>query len=214
MHESIVMMPNSYFVNDYRHLYPRPLAEARDEDGQVGCGTGARCFTGADGEAHRGAVLANFGQMYKIQPGLFVRWCRALRASTNASLWLLKFPKQAAPMVAANFAKRLPAHQLVLSDLLPMDRHLSVKSLATLALDTLHFNGHTTAADTLWAGVPMLSLPGDRMPVCECSSRADGFLCFAGSCDNDTSVVSISRLTPTYLRMMQACDRVIIVHHY
>lgn len=165
MHETIAMMPHSYFVNDYRHLYPRPLAEARDEDGLVGCGSRPRCFTGADGKPHRGAILANFGQMYKIQPELFVRWCGALRTSANASLWLLKFPTQAAPMVAANFQRRLPAHQLVLSELLPMDRHLSVKSLATLALDTLNFNGHTTATDTLWAGVPMISLPGDRMQV-------------------------------------------------
>jgi len=165
MHEGIAMMPNSYFVNDYRHLYPRPLAAARDEDGQVGCAAADRCFTGADGTPHHGAVLANFGQMYKIQPELFVKWCGALRASENASLWLLRFPVQAAAMVAANFAKRLPSHQLVLSDLLPMDKHLSIKGLATLALDTLNFNGHTTATDTLWAGVPMVSLPGDRMPV-------------------------------------------------
>jgi predicted O-linked N-acetylglucosamine transferase (SPINDLY family) len=44
-----------------------------------------------------------------------------------------------------------------------MERHLAVKALATLALDTLNFNGHTTASDTLWAGVPLLTLPGDRM---------------------------------------------------
>ena len=26
-----------------------------------------------------GAILANFGQMYKIQPELLMRWCRTLR---------------------------------------------------------------------------------------------------------------------------------------
>ena len=26
-----------------------------------------------------GAILANFGQMYKIQPELLMRWCRSLR---------------------------------------------------------------------------------------------------------------------------------------
>jgi len=41
--------------------------------------------------------------------------------------------------------------------------HVSAKSLADVALDTLPYNGHTTAADTLWAGVPLITLPGDRM---------------------------------------------------
>ena len=158
-------MPHSYFVNDYRHLYPRPLPVASDERAEVSCGQ-PRCFTDAHGRPHRGAVLANFGQMYKIQPELFVTWCKVLRGQANASLWLLKFPQQAAPMMQAHFTKRVGAslaHQLVLSDLLPMEQHLSVKALATLALDTLNFNGHTTASDTLWAGVPLLTLPGDRM---------------------------------------------------
>jgi predicted O-linked N-acetylglucosamine transferase (SPINDLY family) len=164
--ERFLLMPHSYFVNDYRHLHPRPLARAADDEGQAGCGR-ARCFTDAAGAPHGGAVLANFGQMYKIQPDLFLAWCRALRAHANASLWLLKFPEQAAPLMADNFARRCSrrAHQLVLSDLLPLDRHLAVKAMASLALDTRNFNGHTTSADTLWAGVPVLSLPGDRMPV-------------------------------------------------
>ena len=33
-----------------------------------------------EGEAgNAGAILANFGQMYKIQPELLMRWCRTLR---------------------------------------------------------------------------------------------------------------------------------------
>jgi len=132
----------------------------------VRCGRRRHCFTDAQGVPHNGAILANFGQMYKIQPHLFALWCNALRGQPNASLWLLKFPAAAAPMVQAHFAKRrMPAHQLVLSELLPMDEHLTVKSLATLALDTLAFNGHTTGSDTLFAGVPLVSIPGDAMPA-------------------------------------------------
>jgi protein O-GlcNAc transferase len=125
MYEGELMMPHSYFVNDYPHLYPRPLAPARDSEGQAGCGRPS-CFTDSTQTPHQGAVLANFGQMYKIQPELFLSWCRAIRGGANASLWLLKFPKQAAPMIAAHFSKRCGfRHQLVLSELLPMDRHLS-----------------------------------------------------------------------------------------
>jgi len=62
LYEGQLMMPNSYFVNDYRHRHPRPLAAARDDDAQVACGR-QRCFTDADDAPHGGAVLANFGQV-------------------------------------------------------------------------------------------------------------------------------------------------------
>ena len=61
--------------------------------------------------------------------------CAALAAHSNASLWLLRFPEagQGARLLEVNFARRCSGfgHQLVLSDLLPMARHLSVMALAT-----------------------------------------------------------------------------------
>ena len=33
-------------------------------------------------------------------------------------------------------------------------------------LDSLHYNAHTTATDALWAGVPIVTLPGACTP-CE-----------------------------------------------
>jgi predicted O-linked N-acetylglucosamine transferase (SPINDLY family) len=38
--------------------------------------------------------------------------------------------------------------------------HLSRLRLADLCLDTLPYNAHTTASDALWAGLPVLTLPG------------------------------------------------------
>jgi predicted O-linked N-acetylglucosamine transferase (SPINDLY family) len=38
--------------------------------------------------------------------------------------------------------------------------HLARLRLADLFLDTLYYNAHTTAADALWAGVPVLTCPG------------------------------------------------------
>ena len=40
---------------------------------------------------------------------------------------------------------------------------MSVKSAAALYLDTLPFNGHSTAAEALWDALPVLTLPGTRM---------------------------------------------------
>ena len=39
--------------------------------------------------------------------------------------------------------------------------HLARLSLADLFLDTRPYNAHSSAADALWAGVPLLTLPGN-----------------------------------------------------
>ena len=48
-------------------------------------------------------------------------------------------------------------------DLLP-DRHLARMQLADLFLDGLPYNAHTTGSDTLWAGVPLITLRGATFP--------------------------------------------------
>jgi predicted O-linked N-acetylglucosamine transferase (SPINDLY family) len=39
--------------------------------------------------------------------------------------------------------------------------HLARHRLADLFLDTFHYNAHTTASDALWAGLPVVTCPGD-----------------------------------------------------
>jgi hypothetical protein len=53
----------------------------------------------------------------------------------------------------------------VLSGLLPIDTHVAIKALADVALDTAMFNGHTTAADTLWTGTHLLLAPPAGMQL-------------------------------------------------
>ena len=45
---------------------------------------------------------------------------------------------------------------------LPMQEHLETLAQADLALDTFPYNGHATTCDCLWAGVPVVTLRGDR----------------------------------------------------
>jgi predicted O-linked N-acetylglucosamine transferase (SPINDLY family) len=51
--------------------------------------------------------------------------------------------------------------RLVFAAKVPLiEDHLARVGLADLFVDTLHYNAHSTAADALWAGVPVLTCPG------------------------------------------------------
>ena len=145
-----MLLPHSYFVNDHRQLYPRPFSQTptRREHGLP----------------EKGVIFGNFGQLYKVEPKLFDVWAEIVKRTPNASMWLLKFPKEAVPRLEQQArARGLTADQMVLSSLLPIDAHLAIKALADIALDTAMFNGHTTGADTLWTGTPLVSLSGEQM---------------------------------------------------
>ncbi|MBU3578034.1 tetratricopeptide repeat protein [Polynucleobacter sp. UK-Kesae-W10] len=110
-----------------------------------------------------GFVFASFNNAYKITPAIFSVWMDLLKQVPNSVLWLSKPSDSAALHLRTQalshgidpehiiFAKRVPAR---------VD-HLSRLRLADLFLDTMYFNAHTTAADALWAGVPVLTIQGD-----------------------------------------------------
>ena len=88
-------------------------------------------------------------------------------------MWMLKFPTDDG---ALHLAEEAAAHglgpeRIIATELLPQESHLTSKSVAHLYLDTFVYNGHTTSADALWAGVPMLTMPGPK----QISRTAAGF---------------------------------------
>ncbi len=108
-----------------------------------------------------GFVFASFNSSYKIDPPLFDVWMGILRAIDGSVLWLPEFdePIRAHLKQAATERSVDPA-RLVFAQRLPKEWHLKRIGLADLALDTLAYNGHTTTADALWAGVPVLTATG------------------------------------------------------
>eukprot|EP01052_Picozoa_sp_SAG31_P004570 SAG31_NODE_190_length_20810_cov_20.296364_15_plen_174_part_00 len=123
-------------------------------------------------------------------PETLTAWLNALRRTNalksadlstrlDSVLWLLEFPTatggrnlraEAAAAGIPAFSKRTRSGVL-LTELLPEATHLTAKSAAHLHLDSFVYNGHTTSADALWAGVPMVTLVGQKM----ISRTAGGF---------------------------------------
>jgi predicted O-linked N-acetylglucosamine transferase (SPINDLY family) len=142
--EQIVTLPGSYQAND---------------DTQPIAATPTRAAAGLPPD---GVVFASFNNTFKITPAIFAIWMRLLRDVPDSSLWLLA-GQHAAPGNLRNEAARagIEPDRLIFAQQLPRDQHLARLRLADIFLDTLPYNAHTTAADALWAGLPVVTCPGD-----------------------------------------------------
>ena len=155
--ERLVLMPHCYQVNDHRS-YAVEVREA--------AAAAAAAATAAAAAARRGgATLVNFNQLYKLTPTALRAWCGVLGAAPRASLWLLAQPADAAAHVWREAAAcGLRRARVVIAPIEPrVAEHLARVGGAQLALDTPEYNCHTTGSDALFAGVPLLTLPGEQM---------------------------------------------------
>lgn len=103
-----------------------------------------------------------------------------LKRVPNSVLWLLRFPAVGEPNIqqyAQNMG--LPASRTIFSPVAPKEEHVRRGQLADVCLDTPLCNGHTTGMDVLWAGTPMVTMPGEHKSFfCLCLAWSL-HLCFA-----------------------------------
>ncbi|KLJ09734.1 hypothetical protein EMPG_14832 [Blastomyces silverae] len=114
-------------------------------------------------------ILGNFNQLYKIEPTTFRTWLRILAHIPNAILWLLRFPdlgEHNLKQTAIAWAGEATASRIVFTDVAPKHAHISRARICDLFLDTPECNAHTTAADVLWSGTPLLTLPRYKYKMC------------------------------------------------
>jgi predicted O-linked N-acetylglucosamine transferase (SPINDLY family) len=113
------------------------------------------------GLPEEGAVFCCFNNSYKLNPATFARAMSVLRGVPGSVLWLLSAPgrgderlRQAARAVGVD------ASRLVFMAKQPHADYLARLQRADLFLDSTPYNAHTTASDALWAGCPVLTIPG------------------------------------------------------
>ena len=58
------------------------------------------------------------------------------------------------------------ASRILFTDVAPKHQHISRARVCDLFLDTPECNAHTTAADVLWSGTPLLTLPRYKYKMC------------------------------------------------
>ncbi|XP_052746650.1 UDP-N-acetylglucosamine--peptide N-acetylglucosaminyltransferase 110 kDa subunit-like [Bicyclus anynana] len=109
-------------------------------------------------------VFCNFNQLYKMDPIMMAVWVNILKRVPNSVLWLLTFPRAGKPNLQSYVHDLgLSFDRLVFSKIACKEEHVRRGQLADICLDTPLCNGHTTTMDILWAGTPVVTLPGETL---------------------------------------------------
>jgi protein O-GlcNAc transferase len=159
--ERLILMPHCYFLVDGGQ------AIASTGIGRADCGL-----------PEEGLVLCSFNQAFKIDRGVFAAWLRILAALPGSVLWLAQLNHAATQRLRSGAVEAgiAPERLIFAPRIAEKSQHLERLQLADLALDTLAYNGHTTTADALVAGVLVVAHRGHHFP----SRVSASMLCAAG----------------------------------
>ena len=143
--EKIVHLPDTYMVDDSKRIASQRIFTKKE------CGLPEKNF-----------VFCCFNNGYKFNPQVLDSWVKILFEVKNSVLWVSENNEYFKANIAAEFEKRgLDRSRLIFAKRVElMADHLARYSLADLFLDTNPYNAHTTAVDSLKAGIPVLTIMG------------------------------------------------------
>lgn len=148
--EKVIYMPDAYFPTD----------------GSVNI-TDRTPTRGECGLPDSGIVFCSFSHDYKISPPLFDVWMRLLHRVPGSVLWLMSRGDTYQKNLRREAERRgVDPVRLVFASRVPLvEDHLARYRQADLFLDTHPYNAHTTAADALMAGLPVMTYMGNAFPA-------------------------------------------------
>jgi predicted O-linked N-acetylglucosamine transferase (SPINDLY family) len=118
-------------------------------------------------DPHPGSPTVTFGscnQHLKISDACLDLWCELLRRLPNANLTVLDVRDQyTSESIVGRFARRgIDASRIALRQRQSLPDYYRAIGDFDIALDAYPHNGATTPFDTLWMGVPLVALRGNR----------------------------------------------------
>lgn len=142
--EAEVLLPGSYFTCSMEAAPP---------------GIPARARLGLPEDRF---VFACLNVASKLSPDLFDSWMRILAQCPASVLWLLASGGGAQVLNLKREAewRGIDPRRLLFAGRVDAEAHIARLGAADLFLDTRCVNGHTTVAESLWAGTPVLTCPG------------------------------------------------------
>lgn len=143
--EKVVYLPDTYMVDDSKRV------------------ASSRQFTREEyGLPEDTFVFCCFNNDYKFNPQVLDSWSRILLGMEQSILWISENNESFKTGIKIEFKKRgIDSTRIIFAQRVElMADHLARYALADLFLDTHPYNAHTTALDSLKAGVPVLTLKG------------------------------------------------------
>jgi protein O-GlcNAc transferase len=151
--EQCLYLPNSYQLNAYAALEDavRELQQTDLQQPSIAPPTQASTF-----------AFCCFNKSEKIEPQLFAVWMRILSQVPDSILWLLSDrPETEQNLRTAAAEHGIQPDRLQFAPRVSKIEHLARHPAFDLFLDTLHYNAHVTASDSLWSGVPLITILGE-----------------------------------------------------
>ena len=108
-------------------------------------------------------VLAAFHSNYKITPKEIKIWSNLLSKIPKSILWISELKSPACLNLIKCFKNQgVDTKRIVFAKKLPsIEDHLARHSCADIFIDTFNYNGHSTSIDSLWAGLPVVTMMGE-----------------------------------------------------
>lgn len=142
--EKLVHLPHTYFPADPDHVIAATPSRAQA------------------GLPESGFVFCCTNNSWKITRPVFTVWMRLLDQVPGSVLLLKAAPADVRANLEREAARHnIGAERLIWAGDVPLPEHLARYRAADLFLDTLPYNAHATAADALWAGLPVLTVMGE-----------------------------------------------------
>jgi predicted O-linked N-acetylglucosamine transferase (SPINDLY family) len=110
-------------------------------------------------------IFGCFNNGYKITPLIFKSWMNILKKCETSILWIL----QDKELGKQNLWKEaeiegVDKERIIIAGRISSKDHLKRLKFIDLFLDTFPYNAHTTASESIRAGVPILTLKGKSFP--------------------------------------------------
>lgn len=116
-------------------------------------------------------VYACFNGMQKITADCFARWMNILEATPGSLLWLLSGEEEVNKRLLQEAEKAdIDPARIIFAPKAQNPKHLARIGLADLFLDTFPYGAHSTAADAITSGLPILTMPGKSFAARFCGS--------------------------------------------
>ncbi len=157
---AVVYLPDAYQANDYA-LQDKTCLPTFGRTSS--CERNAREARGIPNDA---PTLCNFNSIDKLEPSAFSLALQVIARVPGSVLILLSPPAGNLEAVYENIAfesaaRGVEPNRILFEPRLPKGEHIGrTSALCDSFIDSLVYGAHTTAADALWAGVPLVTVGG------------------------------------------------------